>query len=201
MNIRDRILRLDRVKAKDLMPNPKNWRRHSGEQADALRGVLAEIGFAQALVAREVDNGKGKKALILIDGHLRAETTPEAKIPVLVLDVTEEEADKLLASMDPIAAMADRDATALKTLVDSLTTESPALKEMWARLSEQVPTQAFEVPYDGALEHFTESDQFTKGKAVILTFDISRELASNADFKTALKAFCEQWAVKYRVQG
>ena len=34
--------------------------------------------------------------LMIIDGHLRAETTPDAMVPVLVLDVTEEEADKIL---------------------------------------------------------------------------------------------------------
>ena len=49
-------------------------------QQDALRGVLAEIGYADALLARELPDG----SLELIDGHLRAETTPDAEVPVLV---------------------------------------------------------------------------------------------------------------------
>jgi len=44
--------------------------------------------------------------LMLIHGHLRAETTKNAMVPVLVLDVTEAEADKLLLTLDPLAAMA-----------------------------------------------------------------------------------------------
>jgi hypothetical protein len=41
--IRDRIVELQRVAARDLVPNPKNWRRHPARQAAALRGVLQEI--------------------------------------------------------------------------------------------------------------------------------------------------------------
>jgi len=35
INVRDRIQELRRVAAKDLVPNPKNWRRHPRAQADA----------------------------------------------------------------------------------------------------------------------------------------------------------------------
>jgi hypothetical protein len=38
--IRDRILELRRVAARELVPNPKNWRRHPARQATALRGIL-----------------------------------------------------------------------------------------------------------------------------------------------------------------
>ena len=43
-NIRDRIKELRRVRAGNLVPNPRNWRTHPRAQQDALRGVLAEIG-------------------------------------------------------------------------------------------------------------------------------------------------------------
>src|SRR5215469_11330647 len=102
VKIRDRIKELRRVKAKDLLPNPKNWRRHPKAQAEALRGLLTEVGYADALLARELPEGK----LMLIDGHLRAETTPDMMVPVLVLDVNEEEADKLLLTLDPLAGLA-----------------------------------------------------------------------------------------------
>lgn len=102
MKIRDRIRELRRVPASQLRPNPRNWRSHPPEQQEALQGVLAEIGYADALIARELDNGD----LELIDGHLRAETTPDGNLPVLVLDVDQEEADKLLLTLDPLAGMA-----------------------------------------------------------------------------------------------
>ena len=51
MEIRDRVVELRRVRARELVPNPKNWRRHPKAQAEALRGLLGEIGNADALVS------------------------------------------------------------------------------------------------------------------------------------------------------
>jgi DNA modification methylase len=131
MQIRDRIKELRRVKAKDLVPNRKNWRVHPKAQARALRGLLAEVGYADALLARELRDGK----LQLIDGHLRAETTPNAIVPVLVLDVSEEEADKLLLTLDPLAGMAEADAGRIKALLASIRTDSVAVGELLERIA------------------------------------------------------------------
>ncbi len=112
------------VPASDLKPNPKNWRTHPKAQQDALRGVLAEVGMADACLARELPDG----SLMLIDGHLRAETAANATVPVLVLDVNEAEADKILATLDPLAAMADSDAAKLDELLRNVDTGSEALQ-------------------------------------------------------------------------
>src|ERR1700722_1306622 len=112
MQIRDRIKELRRVPASSLRPNPRNWRTHPANQRDALRGILAEVGYAGALLARELPDG----SLELIDGHLRAETTPEALVPVLVLDVDEYEAAKLLATFDPLSALAETNGEALREM-------------------------------------------------------------------------------------
>ena len=53
MQIRDRIRELRRVPARELRPHPRNWRTHSDRQRDVLRGVLAQVGYADALLARE----------------------------------------------------------------------------------------------------------------------------------------------------
>jgi hypothetical protein len=131
MRIRDRIKELRRVPASELLPNPKNWRTHPQSQQDALRGVLAEVGIADAVLARETPNG-----LMLIDGHLRAETARDAMLPVLVLDVDEAEADKLLATLDPLAAMAEADAAKLDGLLREIDTGSEALQQMLADLAD-----------------------------------------------------------------
>ncbi len=128
MKIRDRIRELRRVPANLLVPNPKNWRTHPKAQQDALRGVLAEVGMADAVLARELPDG----SLMLIDGHLRAETIADAKVPVLVLDVTEAEADKLLATIDPLAAMAETDGAKFDELLRTVNTSSEALQQMLA---------------------------------------------------------------------
>jgi hypothetical protein len=126
MNIRDRVKELRRVPASQLKPSLKNWRLHPKEQADALRGLLAEVGFAGAALARELEDG----SLELIDGHLRAETTGDMPIPVLVLDVTAEEADKLLATFDPISAMATADAAKLDELLKSVSSSNEAVNAL-----------------------------------------------------------------------
>lgn len=131
MKIRDRIKELRRVKASELHPNPKNWRTHPKQQLDALRGILAEVGFAGAELARELPDG----SLQLIDGHARAEIAGDAEIPVLILDVTETEADKILATFDPLGAMAEADAGKLEELLREVQTGSEALAEMLADLA------------------------------------------------------------------
>lgn len=126
MHIRDRIKELRRVKASQLRPHPNNWRVHPSAQQDALRGVLAEIGYAGALLARELPDG----SLELIDGHLRAETTPDQEVPVLVLDLDDREAAKLLALHDPLAAMAETDSAVLAELLDQVDTENDAVQSL-----------------------------------------------------------------------
>jgi ParB-like chromosome segregation protein Spo0J len=133
MNIRNRVKSLRMVPASDLRPNPRNWRTHPKAQADALRGVLAEVGLADACLARELPDG----SLMLIDGHLRAETLGDGEVPVLILDVNEDEADKILATLDPLAAMADSDAAKFEELLHTVNTSSQALQELIAETAAQ----------------------------------------------------------------
>lgn len=114
--IRDRIKDLRRVKASDLCLNPKNWRTHSDSQKDAMKSVLAEVGIADVLIAYERDDG----SLMLVDGHLRQGISGDQEVPVIVLDVNDQEADMLLATLDPISAMANKDRNKLSALLDSV---------------------------------------------------------------------------------
>lgn len=105
MNIRDRITDLRRVPASLLVANPKNWRVHPAEQCEAVKAILEQVGLAAAVLGRVDASGD----IVLIDGHLRASLLGDDDIPVLVLDVTEDEADKLLLTLDPLKEMADLD--------------------------------------------------------------------------------------------
>ena len=131
MQIRDRIKELRRVPASELISNPKNWRTHPVAQQDALRGVLAEVGYADALIARETPDG-----LMLVDGHLRAETTPDADVPVLVLDIDEAEADLMLATLDPLAAMAGRDEERLTELLSTVSSDNATVNALLQTLAD-----------------------------------------------------------------
>ena len=123
---------------RELRQNPKNWRQHPQEQRDALRSVLEDVGIAGALIARETPHG-----LELVDGHLRSDMDADASWPVLVLDVNEQEANTLLATLDPIANLAvtneealsellktlEPKAAELQALLDSLLTDEPEFNE------------------------------------------------------------------------
>jgi DNA modification methylase len=128
--MRDRIVELTRVRAGDLLADRANWRRHPAAQRAALRGVLQEIGYAAALIARRDPDGN----LTLIDGHLRKDLDPDQVVPVLVLDVDEDEARKLLATMDPISALARPDPQALIDLLSGMDTQSEALADLLEQL-------------------------------------------------------------------
>ena len=122
MQIRNRVRELRLVRASQLLPNRKNWRRHPAEQAAALRGLLAEIGYADVLIARDTPDG-----LVLIDGHLRAETTPNMMVPVVIVDLTEDEADKLLLTGDALTGMAVADAKQVQALLATLQFENESI--------------------------------------------------------------------------
>lgn len=115
MLIRDRVKGLKKVLARELRPNPKNWRRHPEAQHNALRGLLAKLGYCGAICVRELRDGTYE----ILDGHLRAEVTPDMKVPVLVLDrdVTDEEAALILATYDSVGGMAEADKDALEQLL------------------------------------------------------------------------------------
>jgi hypothetical protein len=175
MQIRDRVRELRRVQASELRPSPRNWRTHPRAQQEALQGVLAEVGYADALLARELPDG----SLELIDGHLRAQTTPDTLVPVLVLDVTESEATKLLASLDPLAGMAEPDPVKLDALLREVDTGSPALQEMLADLAEKSGAIPARSPADPAndpdaewrgMPEFEHEDQTADAAFIIRVF-------------------------------
>lgn len=93
MKTKDRIIRCDRVRANTLLPHPSNWRQHPEPQMNALRGVLAEIGWADCILARETGEG-----LQILDGHARTSLAPDSEVPVLILDLNDEEADYIKAT-------------------------------------------------------------------------------------------------------
>lgn len=136
---RNRIKGLEYVDSADLTPHPGNWRDHPKAQADALLGVLKEVGIAGALLAYRSERQGG--ALVVIDGHLRKDAVP-TKWPVLILDVDDQEADYILSTHDPLAAMATADAGALDALLSSVNSGEAAVQAMLAELAARssIPT-------------------------------------------------------------
>lgn len=129
--IRDRIVKQARMKPEDLKANALNWRTHSPAQRAVLDGVLDEVGWVQGVILnRRTGN--------LVDGHLRVEQAlerGEAKIPVTIIDVSEAEEAKILATFDPIGALAGTDGRTLKELLGVITSESDAVNKLLADIT------------------------------------------------------------------
>jgi hypothetical protein len=140
---RNRIKALEYVNSADLVAHPGNWREHPAAQAEALKGVLSEVGIAGALLAYRSERQGG--ALVVIDGHLRKDAAPQAW-PVLILDVDDAEADYLLAVVDPLAAMAVADAGALDALLSSVQSGEEAVQAMLAELAARNGLYGIDIP-------------------------------------------------------
>lgn len=127
-------LRLEYVKAGSLADNPKNWRLHPDGQKAALASLLAnpEVGWAGALLFNE-RTGR------LIDGHARkAISDPEQLVPVLIGSWSEEAEATILATLDPLAAMAEADGGQLKRLLDEAQISGEKLAELRKGLERQI---------------------------------------------------------------
>ena len=114
-----------------LLANPANYRIHPANQQSALKASLSEIGWVQRVL---VNQNTGH----VIDGHARIElaiSNGEQAVPVTYLDLTEDEERLILATYDPISAMAVHDQELLNDLIKDISTESEALQELLDDLS------------------------------------------------------------------
>lgn len=116
----------------DLEPNGGNWRAHPQAQLVALKDVVAEVGWAGALLWNE-------RTKRLVDGHARRELFAGQKVPVLVGSWTEEQERKILATLDPLSAMAEADAAKLAALLAEIDTESEAVQSLLDSLAHDNP--------------------------------------------------------------
>lgn len=121
----NRIVGHAKVAPAKLVANPLNWRLHPTSQRDALGQVLDTVGWVQSVVVN-------KRTGFVVDGHARIELAMargEPAVPVVYVDLSEEEERLVLATFDPIGAMAQTGAEALQSLLDSVVTDG-ALAEM-----------------------------------------------------------------------
>ena len=152
---KNRIVETADMAVKDLKANPKNWRKHPQAQQNALSGVLDAVGWVAPVIFN-------RQSGHLIDGHLRLELAVKRKektLPVSVVDLSPDEEAMILATFDPIAAMAEADRQMLAGLMQSIETEDAqvqALLESIAR-EEKIdfgpePAEAPEPQVDRAAE-------------------------------------------------
>ncbi len=116
-----------------LVPNPQNWRTHPKAQHDALAAVLDGVGWVQDVI---VNRQTGH----IVDGHLRVDMAiarQEPTIPVVYVDITGEEERLILATLDPLAAMAVANKDMLKNLLQGLEGSANGVQGLLAQVAQQ----------------------------------------------------------------
>lgn len=164
-----------------LLANPRNARRHPQAQQAALAGVLAEVGVVQRVIVN-------KRTGFVVDGHARislALMQGQPTIPVLYVDLDEREEAKVLATLDPISAMASYDTEALDALLREVDTGSAALQAMLADLAQQAGMYgagADDAPPTDPLDGVNMSDRYVTqfGVVVVCETEDEQEAAYNA---------------------
>ena len=123
---RNRIIEYGQEEPEDLLANPRNWRIHPKTQQDALSGVLDEIGWIDDVIVN-------KRTGFVVDGHLRvslAISKGDGKVPVKYVDLSEEEEMIVLATIDPIAAMAATDKDKLSEVFDVIQSDNEQVQQL-----------------------------------------------------------------------
>jgi hypothetical protein len=128
---RNRIVDQGVVAPGKLLKNPKNWRLHPKHQEQGLAAVLDEVGWVQRIVVN-------KRTGFVVDGHLRAKLAiarGEKEIPVSYVDLSDREETIVLATLDPLAALAGHDDAALKKILKTAQGKSDPVDELLGQIS------------------------------------------------------------------
>jgi hypothetical protein len=130
-------LRLEWRDPAELAEHPMNWKTHPEAQVVALTDAIAQVGWAGACLLNE-RTGR------LLDGHARRKVALAQggkKVPVLVGAWSDEQERLILATLDPLGALAEADGPALEALLLEVQTDSPALLALLDSLRPAAPDE------------------------------------------------------------
>jgi len=145
-----------------LLANPRNWRIHPKAQQDALAGILSEVGWVQRVIVNQ-------RTGHIIDGHLRvslAISRQEPMVPVVYVDLSEDEERAVLASLDPLSAMAVADQAQLDALLAGVSVSDDALRAMLDGLRSE--------PNGGLTDRYIEPALYVLGPGLdVMSVDVA----------------------------
>ena len=150
-----RILAHGSEPAGELLPNDSNWRRHSPAQQRALGAAIGQVGLVAEVIVnlRSAESwGDKRDVKVLVDGHLRAALAllqgESTELPVGYVDLAPDEERLVLASLDPIGAMATADQAKLSELLAALDSQDDQVRGLLEQIARQ---QHVELPVAGGL--------------------------------------------------
>ena len=179
---RNRIVEHGVKPANQFTGHPGNYRRHGQAQRDALKGVLDAVGWVQGVVVSQ-------RSGYLVDGHERVMNAlgqgDETPVPYVLVDLSPDEEALILATLDPIGAMATADKEALATLLHDVQIADASVNAMLAGLLGPQGTLSLSGLEGGAGPDGTPTMPDTFPLAIVLTAD---EFARWTETKQALGA-------------
>jgi len=147
--LQSRIVGHGEVAPDQLLAHPLNFRRHPGEQLEALRGSLNVLGWIKSVLVNQ-------RTGHVLDGHARVEEALRLElgtVPVTYVDLSEEEERLALAVLDPISGLAYQDEEVLGHLLAGLSAQDAQLDSFLDRLRDD----ASELP-EATLKEYGEDD-------------------------------------------
>ena len=126
VQLENRIVELEREgDPSSVIPHPRNAREHPAEQRAAMDESLGRLGWIDTVIV----NVRTKHVL---DGHERQQEALDRgeTVPILWVDVPEEEEAFVLATFDPIAAMAKYNPERLDGLLEDAGIRTESLAAM-----------------------------------------------------------------------
>jgi DNA modification methylase len=129
---RNRIVGTGEERVDAIVFNPANWRIHPKQQQDALDGVLSDVGWVQNVIVNRTTGN-------LVDGHLRVTLADRAgleTVPVTYVELSDAEEKLILATIDPVAAMAATDKAQLDALLRDVQSGNENVQKLIAEIAE-----------------------------------------------------------------
>ena len=128
-----RIVGHDKVRADQLLANPRNHRRHPQKQREVVAASVEELGFCKSVIVNQ-------RTGYIVDGHERVMQALGASDDTLVdveyVDLSEEDERKLLLILDASSELAEVDACDLEELLRTVNTSSQELADWFTELGE-----------------------------------------------------------------
>lgn len=179
-NWRNRIVGEGEQPASQFLAHPDNAKYHPLAQREAMKGILREIGWVQRVIV-------SKRTGFTLDGHERifdALQEGDQIVPFIVVDVTEEEEKKILATFDPLGQMAQYDKEKLDALLREVQTGEAAVQQMLEDLAKEAGLYEEDAAYSRKIESPVYEPSVAK-PAVSELFDDSKTQALVADIERA----------------
>jgi metal-sulfur cluster biosynthetic enzyme len=140
---RNRIVRMGLIRAGDALANEQNWRVHPQAQQNALAGALNEVGWVTGVIVNlrsSEEWGRDQGVETIVDGHARIgealRVSEDTEVPVIYVDLSPSEERLVLATFDPLSAMAIPDRAQLESLLQEVQTGDAAVMAMLSELAE-----------------------------------------------------------------